>query len=199
MKNRFSIGEMAKLHNTPIKTLRYYDEIGLFEPIEVDHCNGYRYYSTEQFEQLHTINYLKALGLSLKEIKSQLETRSFDDFLQLLQRQKESTESKIKELERNVQRFENRMKELRLARNITDLEVVRFREIEERQIVRLHETIRSEPELELSLRKHNSNPICSPLFSLVVLGLLSPKKTWLCKNLMNTIRSLFCWKSRINL
>lgn len=153
MINRFSIGEMAKLHNVPIKTLRYYDEIGLFEPVDVDPNNGYRYYSTEQFEQLHTINYLKALGLSLKEIQSQLETRDFDDFLQLLQRQKESTENKMKDLERNVQRFENRMNELKLARNITELEVVRIREIEERPIVRLHETIRSEPELELSLRK----------------------------------------------
>ncbi|MGC5325069.1 MerR family transcriptional regulator [Brevibacillus sp. SYSU BS000544] len=167
MKNRFSIGEMAKLHNTPIKTLRYYGEIGLFEPIEVDKSNGYRYYSTEQFEQLHTINYLKALGLSLKEIKSQLETRNFDDFLHLLQRQKESTESKIKELERNVQRFENRMKELRLARNIRELEVVRFREIEERKIVRLHETIRSEPELELSLRKLEQQ---SNLFASIFIG-----------------------------
>ena len=58
MKNRFSIGEMSKLHNTTIKTLRYYDEIGLLEPIQIDENNGYRYYSTEQFEQLNIINYL---------------------------------------------------------------------------------------------------------------------------------------------
>jgi len=56
MKNRFSIGEMSILHNVPVKTLRYYDEIGLFKPIEVDSNNRYRYYSTEQFEQLNTIN-----------------------------------------------------------------------------------------------------------------------------------------------
>jgi len=40
MKIRFTIGEMAKLHNTQIKTLRYYDEIGVFKPIEVDENNG---------------------------------------------------------------------------------------------------------------------------------------------------------------
>ncbi|WP_230591222.1 MerR family transcriptional regulator [Lysinibacillus sphaericus] len=69
MKNRFSIGEMAKLHKTTIKTLRYYDEIDLLKPMYTDKNNGYRYYSTEQFEQLNTIHYLKELGFSLKEIK----------------------------------------------------------------------------------------------------------------------------------
>jgi DNA-binding transcriptional MerR regulator len=29
MKDRFSIGEMSRLHNIPIKTLRYYDKVGL--------------------------------------------------------------------------------------------------------------------------------------------------------------------------
>ena len=55
MQNRFSIGEMSKLMNIPVKTLRYYDEIGLFKPHEVNRHTGYRYYSTEQFEQLDTI------------------------------------------------------------------------------------------------------------------------------------------------
>ncbi|MBP2664195.1 MAG: MerR: Hg(II)-responsive transcriptional regulator [Firmicutes bacterium] len=67
MKNRFSIGEMSKLHNVPVKTLRYYDDIGLFKPTKVDESSKYRYYSIEQFEQLNTITYLKFSGLPLKE------------------------------------------------------------------------------------------------------------------------------------
>lgn len=153
MKNRFLIGEMSKLHNTSIKTLRYYDEIGLFEPIEIDENNGYRYYSTEQFEQLNTINYLKALGLSLKEIKVQLENRDIEYFLKLLKKQKEITENKIKELELIRSRFENRIKELDQARRIKELEVVIIKHLQERKIVSLKEKICSEPELELSLRK----------------------------------------------
>jgi DNA-binding transcriptional MerR regulator len=81
MKNQFSIGEMAKLHNTTIKTLRYYDEIGLLKPIQIDKNNGYRYYSTEQFEQLNTIHYLKELGFSLKEIGEHLVQRDIDSFV----------------------------------------------------------------------------------------------------------------------
>ena len=68
MQNRFSIGEMSRLMNVPIKTLRYYDEIGLFKPVEVNRDTGYRYYSTEQFEQLDIIKYLRLLGVPLAEI-----------------------------------------------------------------------------------------------------------------------------------
>lgn len=81
MENKFSIGEMARLHNTTIKTLHYYHKINLLNPIYTDQNNGYRYYSTDQFEQLNTINYLKELGFSLEEIKKHLEHRGIDSFL----------------------------------------------------------------------------------------------------------------------
>lgn len=153
MKNLFTIGEMAKLHNMTMKSLRYYDEIGLLKPIQIDASNGYRYYSTEQFEQLNTIQYLKKLGFSLKEIKAHLDHRDIDGFLELLEKQKRLTEEKIKELERVNRRFQNRINDITLAQEITELEVVKIIEIKERKIVRLVEKIQSEPELEFSLRQ----------------------------------------------
>ncbi|QKE73388.1 MerR family transcriptional regulator [Arthrobacter citreus] len=153
MKNRFSIGEMAKLHNTTIKTLRYYDEISLLKPIHTDKNNGYRYYSTEQFEHLNTIHYLKELGFSLKEIKQHLENRDIDSFLFLLEEQKQLTEQKIRELERVKQRFQNRIMDIRTAREIKELEVPFIKEMKEKTIVRLMERISSEPELEVTLRR----------------------------------------------
>ena len=48
MRELFSIGEMAKLFQTNIRTLRYYDEIGLLKPEWRDDNSGYRYYSTKQ-------------------------------------------------------------------------------------------------------------------------------------------------------
>lgn len=153
MKNRFSIGEMAKLHNTTKKTLRYYDEIDLLKPKHTDRNNGYRYYSTEQFEQLNTINYLKELGFSLKEIKEHLDHRDIDGFLYLLEEQKRLTEEKIKELERINRRFQNRIQDIKIAREIKELEVPFIKERKERRIVRLIKSISSEPELEIALRR----------------------------------------------
>ena len=51
MKELFTIGEMAKLFGVNIRTLRYYDEIGILCPETTDPDSGYRYYSTRQFER----------------------------------------------------------------------------------------------------------------------------------------------------
>lgn len=153
LKNRFSIGELAKLHNTTIKALRYYDEIDLLKPIHTDGNNGYRYYSTEQFEHLNTIHYLKELGFSLKEIKGHLDHRDIDSFLNLLEEQKRLTEEKIKELTRINHRFQNRIKDIKLARESKELGIPFIKEKKARKIVRLMERISSEPELEVSLRR----------------------------------------------
>lgn len=153
MRNQFSIGEISKLHNIPVKTLRYYDEIGLFKPIKVDEKSRYRYYSTEQFEHLNTINYLRELGIPLKEIKAQFEERDIDDFLTILKKHQENTVQKINELQQINHRIKNRIKELEQARNLEIVGVPYMKQLEERRVLRLKEPIRSTPELELSLRK----------------------------------------------
>ncbi|MEM7284321.1 MAG: helix-turn-helix domain-containing protein, partial [Pseudomonadota bacterium] len=65
----FRIGEFSKIAQTPITQLRYYDEIGLFQPAESDEFTGYRYYSATQMPQLNRIIALKELGLTLEQIK----------------------------------------------------------------------------------------------------------------------------------
>ena len=62
------IGEFSRLSLTPVSALRYYDEIGLLRPVEVDGFTSYRYYSAEQLPVLNRITALKDLGLSLAEI-----------------------------------------------------------------------------------------------------------------------------------
>ena len=61
MKSNFTIGEVSKLFDMNVRTLRYYDSIGLLRPEEVDGETGYRYYSLKQFEALNTIKYLRTL------------------------------------------------------------------------------------------------------------------------------------------
>ncbi|MDL1909078.1 MerR family transcriptional regulator [Chloroflexi bacterium CFX6] len=62
------IGDFSKLSRVPVKTLRYYDEMGLLEPVEVDPFTGYRLYEYSQLSTLNRILALKDLGFSLEEI-----------------------------------------------------------------------------------------------------------------------------------
>ncbi len=64
------IGELSKLTNVPIKTIRFYEEEGLISPVEVDRWTSYRYYDDASINRLSEIVYLKELGFSLKEIKN---------------------------------------------------------------------------------------------------------------------------------
>ena len=64
----FKIGEFSKLTQIPVKTLRYYDELGLLKPVEVDRFTGYRYYSAGQLPRLNRVLALKDLGFSLEQI-----------------------------------------------------------------------------------------------------------------------------------
>ena len=153
MQNRFSIGEMSKLMNIPVKTLRYYDEIGLFKPHEVNRHTGYRYYSTEQFEQLDIIKYLRLLGVPLSEIRAHFTHRRVEYFLHLVQRQEASINEKIHELEMTRRKFGSRIKELQEALSGTRTEVPEIRFFPERQVLRVQESVQSGPSLEMSVRK----------------------------------------------
>ncbi len=62
------IGDFSKLSRVPVKTLRYYDEVGLLKPVEVDAFTGYRLYKYSQLPTLNRILALKELGFSLEEI-----------------------------------------------------------------------------------------------------------------------------------
>lgn len=165
MKNKFSIGQLSKLHNIPIKTLRYYDEIDLFKPVEVNEENGYRYYSSEQFKQLDIIHYLKTLGVPLKEIKQQIQSRDVSELLDTLKKHHLTIDTKIKELEKIKNRLEDRIKEIDLSQNIVNIGVPEIKYVDKRTHVQLQEKIEGTQELELALRKlKNEFKEITPIF-----------------------------------
>jgi DNA-binding transcriptional MerR regulator len=66
---RYRIGQFAKLAGVTAKTLRFYDEIGLFRPSVIDPLTRYRFYQLEQLQELASVLALKDLGLSLTNIR----------------------------------------------------------------------------------------------------------------------------------
>lgn len=86
------IGEFSKLCGVSTKTLRYYNEIGLLLPQNINPENGYRYYSTQQLKDMLWINRLKSFHCSLEEIKSILEQGSETLEEVLLHKQRELLE-----------------------------------------------------------------------------------------------------------
>lgn len=72
-----TISQIAKLTGVSIRTLQYYDEIGLLKPSEVT-LSGYRLYDDEALERLQQILFFKEMDFKLREIKEFVEEPGFD-------------------------------------------------------------------------------------------------------------------------
>lgn len=65
----YKIGEFSRMVSFSVKTLRYYQEIGLLEPVSTDEETGYRYYDGASYDRARKIHLLKGFHFSLMEIK----------------------------------------------------------------------------------------------------------------------------------
>lgn len=68
----YSIGEVARLADLAVSTLRYYDREGLFPQMERS-SGGIRVFSDQELETLKIIECLKMTGMPIKEIKKFLD------------------------------------------------------------------------------------------------------------------------------
>lgn len=153
MKEFFSIGEISKLFDINKKTLRYYDEIGLFKPSFVNKDNNYRYYTLDQFQYLETIKYLKELGLSLDKIKYNLTNLNSEDVINSLEEQNNIIDAKISELQLIKQKINKKIIQIKDSTRNDLLEIIREVDFNERQAVRLRHSIKTDYDIEFSLRK----------------------------------------------
>jgi MerR family copper efflux transcriptional regulator len=69
------IGQVAKQSGLPVKTLRYYEQLGLLAPTVARSPSGYRLFQPSIFNRLAFIKRSQALGLRLREIRDILEIR----------------------------------------------------------------------------------------------------------------------------
>ena len=76
MKN-YSVKELAKLASISVRTLHYYDKIGLLKPAFRSE-KGYRYYGRNELLLLQQILFYKELGFSLKDIEAIIKAADFD-------------------------------------------------------------------------------------------------------------------------
>ncbi len=105
-----SIGEFSKICEVSTKTLRYYDEIGLINPDEINPENGYRYYSIRQLKKMLYINRLKSYDFSLEEIKAILELEkdlSEEKLMSALNHKRREIQEKINAFEYTLKQMSN--------------------------------------------------------------------------------------------
>ena len=97
MSQYMSIGKISKLKNVSIKSLRYYDQIGILKPAFVNTETNYRYYTKDQLYLLDAITVCIKLGIPLKDLNNYVENDSIN-LQKLLYDGKILAEQKIMEI-----------------------------------------------------------------------------------------------------
>lgn len=120
-----TVKEVSKLTGISVRTLHYYDEIGLLKPTEISEA-GYRLYDDKALEVLQQILFFREFDMPLKEIKGILENPELDRN-QLLSSQKKILELKKERLERIIHSMDDILK----GENKMDFEVFSREEIEQ--------------------------------------------------------------------
>ena len=94
-ENYISIGEMAKMNQTTVTTLRLYDSMGLLKPCYIDKNSHYRYYDIKQNARFDMIQYMKELGMELREIKDVFDQRDLNLIEDFLRKKKEQARQQL--------------------------------------------------------------------------------------------------------
>ncbi|MEQ8674715.1 MAG: MerR family transcriptional regulator [Aggregatilineales bacterium] len=112
-KTLLSVGAFAKRVGVSVRTLQYYDKIGLFKP-NAHTTAGRRLYSEQDFARFQQIITLKRIGLSLADIKGVLTTQP-DEIPDMLARQKQALKEKVCQLQRLIRTIESVEKSINTA------------------------------------------------------------------------------------
>lgn len=107
----YTVKKLANLAGVSVRTLHYYDELGLLKP-ESRSPNGYRYYGKEAVEQLQQIMFFRELDFSLDEIRQILSKPGFN-VLEALQSHRTLLKKKAERTNKLISTVDKTIKELK--------------------------------------------------------------------------------------
>lgn len=111
MSQYLSIGKVSKLKNVSIKSLRYYDRIGILKPAFVNTETNYRYYTEQQLYLLDAITLCVKLGIPLKDLNRYVENDAIN-LQKLLYDGKILAEEKIMEIHQCLASLQETLQQL---------------------------------------------------------------------------------------
>ena len=141
------ISEFARAGNVTIRTLRFYDEVGLLRPMHVSPETSYRGYSPEQFAELSRIQAFKDMGFALGEILDLLrKPLPAAELRRVLQERREVLRSRVREDAGRLARIEARLASLEPPGSVAPL--VLFGETRQQWVASIREKLNSYDETD---------------------------------------------------
>ncbi len=121
------IKEFSSLTGVSVRTLHYYDEIGLLKPCEVDKFTSYRYYDENSLLRMQEILFYRELDFSLKSIDEILSSPNYDKE-KALSEQKKLLMLKKDRLERLIEAIDSAKKGLDIMSSFDNSEFEKYKD-----------------------------------------------------------------------
>jgi len=153
--NMFKIGDFSRVCRISVSALRYYADIGLFEPLSTDSFTGYRYYSLSQLPRLNRILALKDLGLSLTKIKTILDSGdelNVDELWGMLKLRQAELEEELADRQSQLDRVAARLIQIQEEGKMPEQEIV-LKQIEKQTVLAYRFTAESADALGAMLQQ----------------------------------------------
>ena len=149
LKKKFRIGEISRLYQVGVDTIRYYEKIGLISPTRTE--SGYRLYSQKDIWRLNVIRDLRELGFSTEAIKGYLDFQNTDTALAMLAQERRAIDEKMKTLSALRENVEKRMETIRIARELP-LEQIARKHLPDRRCWMTDEGYETDEEMDLLIK-----------------------------------------------
>lgn len=137
-KTTFRIGELSKLFNIGVDSIRYYEEVGLLSP-ERDPVNNYRLYTIEDVRKLTMIRELLGLNMTTEQIKYFDENRNVSNTISLLEQELALVNESLVKLYETKNSIQSRLESFQRARSIRHFEEIRLLELPKRACIMVND------------------------------------------------------------
>ena len=169
MKQYFKIGEISKLYQISVDTLRYYEELGLLTPKRGE--NGYRLYRLNDIWRLNVIRDLRGLGFPMERIREYLNDRSIHTTEQLLRDELDAIRLKITDLTKLQSNVQERLATIRKAED-QPLETVTEKWLPARSCHILHSGYQKDEEMDVLMKQLFTSPRTLSILSAAIISFL---------------------------
>lgn len=137
-KTSFRIGELAKLFDIGVDSIRYYEEVGILQP-KRDPVNNYRLYTIEDVRKLTMIRELLGLNMTTEQIKYFDQNRNISNTISLLEQELNTVNQSLLKLYETKNSIQSRLESFKRALSIQQFEQIRLLDFPDRPCVMIND------------------------------------------------------------
>ncbi len=150
MKNFYKIGEISKLYEIGVDSIRYYEEIGIIKPMRSE--SGYRYYNIHDIWKLNVIRDLRSIGFTMEQIRKYLDRHTISSSLSMLEDEKDAISKQIQHLQKLQKNVDHRLNNIHSALSLP-LDKINLIHIPSRHCHRLPKGYNTEEEMDFLIKQ----------------------------------------------